>query len=169
MKTYTVTIDGQAHEVQIERDGARCVATVAGRRIELDVVAIPPSSTHGVLVEGHSMRARLTGDGTDRLLETSRGTYAVRVEGDRDRLLSRLGGAAGAAAHGEVLKAPMPGLIVAVKVAVGDVVKPGTPLIVMEAMKMENELKCLRGGTVSEIHVANREAVPQGRPLVTLK
>ncbi len=80
-----------------------------------------------------------------------------------------LGGAAAAAGGGEaVLAAPIPGKVVAVKVAEGDRVRAGQPLVVLEAMKMENELAAEREGVVSAVHVAPGDTVEQGAPLVEL-
>ena len=62
----------------------------------------------------------------------------------------------------------MPGLVVRVEVAVGQRVEPGAGLVVVEAMKMENELRAPRAGVVREVHVAAGQAVERGAPLVTL-
>jgi Biotin carboxyl carrier protein len=76
--------------------------------------------------------------------------------------------AAGAALSGEPVKAPMPGTILQVKVNVGDAVKAGQVVVVLEAMKMENEIPAPRDGTVSRILVSKGGAVDTGAPLVTL-
>ncbi len=67
-----------------------------------------------------------------------------------------------------VLAAPIPGKVVAVKVAEGEQVQPGQPLVVLEAMKMENELAAEREGVVRVVHVAPGDTVEQGAPLVEL-
>jgi 3-methylcrotonyl-CoA carboxylase alpha subunit len=69
---------------------------------------------------------------------------------------------------GQRLVAPMPGRVVAVHVAVGDRVEPGTPLIVLEAMKMENEFRAAAAGTVSEVVVSVGQAVNAGDLLVVV-
>jgi 3-methylcrotonyl-CoA carboxylase alpha subunit len=66
------------------------------------------------------------------------------------------------------LEAPMPGKVVAIKAAVGDVVEKGATLLTVEAMKMEHAIKAPRRGKVSAIPVAVGELVSPGRPLVTL-
>ena len=68
-----------------------------------------------------------------------------------------------------MIKSPMPGLIVAVKVASGQAVKKGETLVILESMKMENELKAPREGKVGVVKVEARQAVEQGQPLVTLE
>ena len=66
------------------------------------------------------------------------------------------------------LKAPMPGLVVALKAAVGDMVEVGQALVVMEAMKMQNELAAPGSGRVEKVHVVIGQSVESGQALVTL-
>jgi glutaconyl-CoA decarboxylase len=73
------------------------------------------------------------------------------------------------ATGGQVLKAPMPGKVVLVAVEVGQAVKPGDGLIVLEAMKMENEFRATVTGTVKEIRVRPGQAVNPGDPLVVIE
>lgn len=71
--------------------------------------------------------------------------------------------------EGEPLKSPMPGTIVAVKVNSNDAVKKGDVLLILEAMKMENEITALRDGVISQILVAKGASVSTGDILLTLK
>ena len=84
-----------------------------------------------------------------------------------DLLLERLGMSNATAAKVNELKAPMPGLIVDVRVTVGQAVQKGDPLLVLEAMKMENILKAPADGTVGSIKVGLRDNVQKGQVLVT--
>ena len=74
-----------------------------------------------------------------------------------------------APAGGEQVTAPMPGTILAVNVAVGDSVKRGQVLMILEAMKMENEIMCPRDGRVTAIQAAKGTAVESGTPLCTIQ
>ena len=65
--------------------------------------------------------------------------------------------------------APIPGKVVSLKVEVGDEVSPGQPLVVLEAMKMENELAAEQGGRVAAVHVAAGDTVDGGELLVELE
>jgi pyruvate carboxylase subunit B len=69
---------------------------------------------------------------------------------------------------GGTVVAPMPGMVVRVEVAPGQRVEAGTGLVVVEAMKMENELRAGRAGVVEAVHVAVGQAVEKGAPLVTV-
>lgn len=73
-----------------------------------------------------------------------------------------------AAAAGEPVTSPMPGTIINVPVKVGQAVKTGDVLVVLEAMKMENEIKAAKDATVASIAVSKGEAVNTGTVLVTL-
>ena len=74
-----------------------------------------------------------------------------------------------APAGGEQVTAPMPGTILSVNVAVGDSVKRGQVLMILEAMKMENEIMCPRDGRVAAIQTAKGAAVESGTPLCTIQ
>jgi biotin carboxyl carrier protein len=119
-----------------------------------------------LLVGGRSYETHVAG---------ARGDYHVALVGSafdvvlQDELASRVA-AEGAAAAGGVssVNAPMPGLIVEMKVAEGDRVEAGQAVAIVEAMKMQNELTATGPGVVSEIHVSKGEAVASGQPLVTI-
>ncbi|MBQ6398457.1 MAG: biotin/lipoyl-binding protein [Oscillospiraceae bacterium] len=76
--------------------------------------------------------------------------------------------AAAALAAGEVVKSPMPGNILKINVAQGQAVKEGDVLIVLEAMKMENEIVAPRSGSVAQIAVSKGQVVETGTPLVVI-
>ena len=76
--------------------------------------------------------------------------------------------AAAAPAGGEKVNAPMPGTILAVNVKVGDAVKAGQQLAIIEAMKMENEILAPADGTIKAVHVSAGQAVQQGDALLDL-
>ena len=67
-----------------------------------------------------------------------------------------------------IVKAPLPGLIIDVKVKVGDKVKTGDVLLVIETMKMENNVSSPATGTIAEVNVANGESVAEGAPMITI-
>jgi biotin carboxyl carrier protein len=91
--------------------------------------------------------------------------YEVRLEDERERALASLAGGGHESGDASV-KAPMPGLVVNIPVAVGDAVERGQTVAVLEAMKMENDLGAPRSGVVKEIKVTTGQAVNQGQPLV---
>jgi pyruvate carboxylase subunit B len=94
--------------------------------------------------------------------------FEVEVQDDRSKQIDVLTGQDRKTAVGGVVKAPMPGLVVRVEVQLGQHVAPGTGLVVVEAMKMENELRAQTRGIVAQIHVQAGDRVEKGTPLVTL-
>ena len=95
-------------------------------------------------------------------------TYEVLVEEQTRWIIRTHGGAAGAG-HGQTLTAPLPGKITHVAVRPGDAVQAGDTLVVIEAMKMENEFKAVAAGTVAEVRVQPGQAVNPGDVLVVLQ
>ena len=77
--------------------------------------------------------------------------------------------AAAATANGYAIKTPLPGVIIDVKVNVGDMVKKGTTVVVLEAMKMENNINADRDGKVIAVQVAKGDTVADGAVLVVLE
>ena len=101
------------------------------------------------------------------VVEVDGETYRIRVEEETRYIIRTRGGKA--ATGGQVLRAPMPGKVVHVEVEVGQAVKPGDALIVLEAMKMENEFRATVTGTVKEIRVQPGQTVNPGDPLVVIE
>ncbi len=71
-------------------------------------------------------------------------------------------------AGGDVITSPLSGIIVGVPVKVGDIVKEGQEVAVLEAMKMENSIEATSGGTVTAVHVKEGDTVPEGAAIVTI-
>ena len=140
-------------------------AKIDGKAVDLDVV--PIGNQLSVRVDGRVVD--LTVEGTPPELGASASGHRafVRVESERMRAADSAKKGSGAAAGG-VVKSPMPGRVVKVLVAKGDKVQAGQGLLVLEAMKMENEVKAKAAGTVTEVHVTTGSAVEGNAKLVTL-
>ena len=95
--------------------------------------------------------------------------FDVEVVDERTRQIRALTGTRRPASGSGIVVAPMPGLVVRVEVAAGQRVDAGAGLVVVEAMKMENELRAARAAVVAAVHVAPGQAVEKGAPLVTLE
>ena len=111
------------------------------------------------------MRVSTTAQGLEITLDGA--TVPVEVRHPLEKLVQSAQAAHHAAA-GETVAAPMPGLVVALRVKPGDLVKPGQPVAVVEAMKMQNELPARHGGVVREVLVSERASVSAGQALVRL-
>jgi len=164
---FWVTLAGRDAEVECDAQDGRLHVVVEGRRLEADFVRLPDGEVYSLLVDGrsHEVRVSRAGEG----LEVTAGglTIPVEVRSPLEKLLAQ--GAGGhARARAETIAAPMPGTVVAVRVKPGDVVRAGQPVVVLEAMKMQNELTALHGGVVSEVLVAEQTAVSAGQALIRL-
>lgn len=95
--------------------------------------------------------------------------YQVAIKEDIDLLLARMGINMAASHKAAPLKAPMPGLVLKVLVAVGQQVNKGDSLLILEAMKMENVLKATGPGTVKSINISEKTAVEKGTVLIEME
>jgi biotin carboxyl carrier protein len=162
-----VTLAGREAEVSFRTEGEHLVLEADGRSIEADFVRLPDGEVYSLLIDGrsHVVRVSPTAEGVDVEL---RGTVIpVEVKHPLEKML-QAAGSARAATRGETVSAPMPGVVVALRVRVGDVVAAGQAIVVVEAMKMQNELAVAHDGVVSEVLVAERAAVSAGQVLVRL-
>ena len=156
-----------AHSWEVDFQATNSV-TLNGQPFTWDVAALGEGRFH-VLHAGRSYSAEvLAADFTTK-------TFVLKINGQRvelqaqdrfDQLLERLGLSTASAAKVNELKAPMPGLIVDVRVQPGQAVQKGDPLLVLEAMKMENILKAPADGTIASIKVELRANVTKGQVLV---
>jgi pyruvate carboxylase subunit B len=151
--------------------------------LEGDEVHVDGTVTHARLadVEGTPVRMLTVGDEVHRIVVRpagTRGRYTIWVDGfrhevdaldERMRAIRELAGATAGPVGPAPLVAPMPGMIVRVNVQVGDRVQPGQGLVVMEAMKMENELRAQTPATVKAILAQAGTAVEKGALLIELE
>ena len=159
-------VDGTTFTVEIEELSAGGLQVrVDGQPVDVDA-RLPPSGTGSLLMDGVSYTVDL-GEGQGEIHVVVDGeAFRVQVA---DRAGHRRAAPAGAGGlSGQRLVAPMPGKVVAVLVEVGQAVEPGAEIVVLEAMKMENEFRATAGGVVREIHVAPGQAVNAGDLLVVV-
>ena len=160
---FDASTSGKTARVEVRESRGHYRVTIGDKTLDLDLVKIGASDL-SVLVDGVSH---------DIGLEKTPEGFAVLVRGDRfdvDLKDAVKGEALGKVAHKGPLRltAPMPGKIVKVLVSVGETVEAGRGVLVMEAMKMENELKAARAGVVQEIKVKEGQAVEMGALLLII-
>lgn len=164
---YHVRIADDERDVRV--DGASL--ELEGTRMRADIQPIPGTPVHLVTL-GDAVHAVVVKRGPER------GTFELTVDGyrlvvealdERTRAIRALAGARGSRKSSASVVAPMPGLIVRVAVSEGDEVHAGQGVLVMEAMKMENELRTGGAGRVKKIHVAAGTAVERGTLLLELE
>jgi len=164
---YIVDVSGALVEVEI--DGER--ASVNGALLPARIAELERSPEQVLML----------GDDVHRLVVrrgATRGRYTVWVDGvrlevealdERSRAIRELAAATSGPKGPAPLVAPMPGMIVRVNVKDGDVVQAGQGLVVMEAMKMENELRATAAARVKRVHVSPGTAVEKGALLLELE
>ena len=164
---YFVKVGESEEEILIDGESV----TVAGNTLRANIEEAPGSPLHVLHI----------GDAVHRILVRRgafRGEYDLSVEGyrfraealdERGRAIRELAGSRARAAGPAHLTAPMPGLIVRVNVSDGDRVRAGQGLVVMEAMKMENELRAGAAGVVRRVLVSPGSAVEKGALLLELE
>ena len=163
---YIVQVGSRRVDVTLDGDGI----VVDGR----------PVRAHAADIPGSPVRLVTIGEAVHRVVArrgATRGQYTLRMDGwrfevealdERSRAIRDASAATASAKGPAPLVAPMPGLIVRVTVKPGDQVVPGQGLVVMEAMKMENELKASSAGTVTRVLAVTGTAVEKGALLVEL-
>ena len=142
-------LDARVDDIPVDLDvaymGAQLNVRVDGQVVDLTTEGSPPDL--GAVASGHRSYVRVE---SERMRAAAQAKKATVTSGDR------------------VIKSPMPGRVVKVLVAKGDAVEVGQGLVVLEAMKMENEVRARVAGTVAEVHVTAGAAVEGNAKLVTL-
>ena len=160
---YFVTLREQTWEIGIE--GSR--VTLNGEEHQAELRGIDGTPLRLLVVDGRSWSFPLEGKGGGLWQALVHGeAYHVEVLDERAAHIRSLVGEVAAPVGPMVLKAPMPGLVVRVLASPGQKVVEGTSLIVLEAMKMENELKATGPGVVAEVAVRPGETVERGQVLL---
>ena len=161
---YKATVNGKTFD--IDSDGEETL--VNGIPLKWDMVKIADGYFH-ILHENKSYRAEVASTDPDTktiTIKINDRKYPVQLKDKFDLLLEKMGMTNATAGKINSIKAPMPGLIINLKVQVGDVVKVGDQILILEAMKMENILKSAGEGTVKNVKVKKGDRVEKGQVLV---
>ena len=165
MNRYFVTINNREYSITLEQPD---IAVVNGERIPVDIQQIDQRS-FSLLVNGQSKKI---------IAEKINNTYQIQVNGkqmeavvesERTRLLKQFESQSSTVTSKSEIRAPMPALVIRIEVSVGEEVIQGQGLIVLEAMKMENEIKAQRPGRVKEICVTKSQPVEKGELIMLLE
>ncbi|MCY4020648.1 MAG: biotin/lipoyl-binding protein [Chloroflexi bacterium] len=159
---YVTIINDQSYEIEIDNDGA---ILVNGELRDVDFLNLG-GSLYSIITENKSLEAVIDDDESKIAVMMGGQLFETQVLDERAMLLVQRRGGLNVTS-GEV-HAPMPGLIVMVTVELGQNVKQGDTVVILESMKMQNELKSPVGGVVTAIHVDARQAVDKGDMLVEI-
>jgi len=160
---YIATVKDKEYVIEIDPDKG---ILIDGEPQEIDFRRLPAGGVSSLLMNNRSISAVVEEriDHWEVLIEGE--LYTVQVEDERAYRLERMR-STGLTVNGEAIVAsPMPGIIVSVPVAVGDMVHHGDKVVILESMKMENELRAPCDGIVTHVHVAAGASVEKDQPLV---
>ncbi|MCB9421488.1 MAG: biotin attachment protein [Ardenticatenaceae bacterium] len=162
---YIATVNEQEIEIEVGQDRE---ITVNGERYDIDFHQLPDGGLVSLLLNNLSYEAVVEAreDVWDVLLRGE--LYSVTVQDERAYRLAKARGA-DTTVHGEaVIKSPMPGIIIAAPAAEGSYVHKGDKIIILESMKMENELRSPRDGIVTRVQVKPGDGVEKGQVLAVI-
>jgi acetyl/propionyl-CoA carboxylase alpha subunit len=161
-------IDGRPRRLEISAasEDARLRATLDGAPVEVDAHMVQPGIL-SLIIHGQSYRCVLDEGPVETAVQLSGNRYLLTIDDPRSLSASRrrASGAGGL----QVIKAPMPGRIIRLLVAPGDAVVAHQPVLVIEAMKMQNELKATRPGKVVELRTEVGATVTAGESLLLIE
>ncbi len=164
--TYEILIDGKAHKLELEREGNAWSCQLDGEAVQADAV-VTKHDVVSIIIGGthYEVKRERTAADTHYWVKNSR--FAVEIRDPRS-LRSRKASAASGEGPQKLL-APMPGKVVRIILPAGSEVEAGQGVLVVEAMKMQNELKSVKKGTVKQVMVAEGASVSAGEVLAIVE
>lgn len=162
---FEFTVEGKEQKLKVEEKDGVWRAAFGEDEIQAEVVTAEPNVFWIATSEGSFVVYAAENDGKSYAFVNGR-QYCVEKPAKEAR---RRSGAAGSLKAGEVVEAPMPGVIVKVPVGEGDIVEAGQVLVVVESMKMENGVVTRGKARVKKVHVKAGDSVGFGSPLVELE
>jgi biotin carboxyl carrier protein len=166
--TYFASSGGRDHRLDVRQGKDGLHVRLDDREFHVDFLQVDPG-LYSLLIGGRSYEIDLLGMEDALMVLVDGQPFRVEIQEEQERRLRAAAGKGEVKAGKRAVTAPMPGKVVRLLVRPGDAVRPGDGLIVMEAMKMENELKASAGGTVKEVRVEEGKAVNGGDVLVVIE
>lgn len=162
---YHVSVGERSWTVEFGTDGV----TVDGEPVDVDLARLGAGPVRSLRVGGASHRLVARRAGTESWdLHLSGRRVRAQVVDERTRAIREMAGAVAGPSGPRPILAPMPGMVVRIEVAEGDRVRAGQGVVIVEAMKMENELVAQADAIVTRVHVAEGQAVEKDQLLVDL-
>lgn len=165
---YYVQLSGKEFEIDLEDRGSHLEAKMNGKSLVVDHAEVERGSKYSVIVDGESFNVSLNHSAAGEDLIVGGCLYQAEVLDEREKGARALENARGLKGP-QVVRSVMPGIVRKVFIKEGDEVVAGSPLLILEAMKMENELCAEKGGTIGKVHVSEGEAINSSDPMVTIE
>lgn len=165
---YISSVLGNEYEVEILNEKE---ISLNGQVYQIDFQSVSGEPIYSLIADGRSFQAHIFEGETDDEVQIlmAGNLYSVLVENEREKRLKAAAGVTSPSTGEFILKAPMPGLIVTIPVAEGDKVSEGDVLVILESMKMQNELKSPQAGIISQIQIELGESVEQKQMLLKVE
>lgn len=157
---YTCIVGEHTYEI---RPGANQTIEVNGEPHRVDFQTIDEGALYSLLIDNRSWQVLTERSGDEYRISIDGELYIVNVQDERTRKIQKALTRASKETGEFILKAPMPGLVRGIPVQTGQEVQKGQGLVILEAMKMENELRATRAGVIREIRVKPGDAVELGQ------
>jgi len=161
---YITTINEKEYTVEILNEKQ---VSVNGKILNVDFVSVNGQPVFSLIVEGRSYEAYIYEEDEQYQVQLKGFQYNADVIDEREKRL-RDGGEGGVGSGEYVLKAPMPGLVVTVPVKEGDTVTKGQVLVILESMKMQNELKSPKDGVITRVKIEQGQTVEQKQQMISI-
>ena len=162
---YIAQVDNITYEIEITQD---CVITVDGDPVEVNLIQVDPLGLFSLLKDHQSHELVVEEQQRGYRVTLGASTFSVDVADER-HLRMESSRASVSAGDGDLpINAPIPGLVVKVLVEAGQTVALNEPLVILEAMKMENEIRAPRAGVVKDIRIKVGQSVEGNAPMLVL-
>lgn len=162
---YITTIGEEEYIIEIDHDHE---ILVDGVLYEVDFEQLPEGGVLSLLLNHRSLEAVVEAQDDVWNVLIKGELYTVKVQDERAYRLAKARGVAAAVTGEAIIKSPMPGIIIAVPVVEGQMVEKGDQVVILESMKMENELRAPRDGVVGRVHVQAGASVEKGQVLAVI-
>jgi biotin carboxyl carrier protein len=166
---YYAKLEGKEYECVLEGGNGTLSIVVDGKRFSVDLRHIPRSHTWSVLLDGRSYEFTVHEHEEQLELAGGAGVFHVAVEDARTHAARAQTLAARGPQGPRLVRAVMPGIVREVTVAPGQAVERAQPLLILEAMKMQNEVRAPEPGTVRAVFVAKGDTVEKGARLLEIE
>lgn len=162
---YVTTIEGKEYQIEVVDEHH---VRVGERLLAVNFESVSGQPVYSLILDGKSFESYVYQGEEDWQVLLRGHLFQVKVEDEREKRLKAAAGG-GVVEGGEFkLKAPMPGLVVSIPVSEGQEITKGQVLVILESMKMQNELKAPRDGKVDRIRVKTGESVEQKQTLLSV-
>jgi biotin carboxyl carrier protein len=162
---YIATVRDQEFTIDVNREDE---VTIDGTTYAVDIQGMNGDSLYSLIIDGRSYDVFIDEQDEDFLIVMWNGLFEVQVQDERTRRLAGLRRGPVAPVGEVLIKAPMPGVVAEVLVSEGQQVETGDIVVMLESMKMQNELKSPRAGVVHNVRVRTGDKVDQNQIMVTI-